>query len=228
MARHIFDHPTQTTLNTAVPDSRIPGRLSAVHSLAVLLYPAHAQRALSGHTGSGLAIPDFPSAYGHLIPPLDRASLDAAVSRIPYDKVTGEYTPLQVGVQYAHRVWALAVVLVVLWVTTHVVLAYPNQSALIRPALALIGLLIFQVSLGAAVIWTGRHPEIATAHQAMGAATLATAVPVLTRRVGQRLMDAADSSWVSTPAAGRRIPTSNPMKNRCRHEPSPRSKPNNH
>ena len=45
----------------------------------------------------------------------------------------------------------------------------------------LLALLIAQIALGALIIWTGRHPEIATAHQATGAALLATAVLITFR-----------------------------------------------
>ncbi len=61
------------------------------------------------HSGSGLAIPDFPSAYGQLIPPLTDHGVEAAIDAIPYDQATTYYTAGQVGVHFAHRVWAVVV-----------------------------------------------------------------------------------------------------------------------
>jgi heme A synthase len=83
-------------------------------------------------------------------------------------------SPARVGVAFAHRVWALAVVGVAL-----ALLALLKDSAadplIRRPAAAVLALLVAQVALGASVIWSGRHPEVATAHQAVGAAVLACA-----------------------------------------------------
>ena len=62
-----------------------------------------------------------------------------------------------------------------LWLIGRIARVAPGNPALLRPALALALMLLAQVALGAAVVW---HPTIAnvhTAHQALGAAILATA-----------------------------------------------------
>ena len=41
--------------------------------------------------------------------------------------------------------------------------------------MAIVALLLVQVMLGAFVIWSGRHPEVATAHQTTGALILGLA-----------------------------------------------------
>jgi cytochrome c oxidase assembly protein subunit 15 len=137
------------------------------------------------HYGAGLAIPDFPTAYGKVIPPLSTQGIHSAMDAIDgssyEDGAHGYYTPAQVGVHFAHRIWAVVVVVAACFVIVKVSLAFPAEAALRRPLLLLMALLIAQVALGALVIWTGRHPEIATAHQATGAALLATAVAVAVR-----------------------------------------------
>ncbi len=135
------------------------------------------------HTGSRLAIPDFPSAYGGFVPPLSDASITTAIDAMPYEQFTDYYSPAQVGVHWSHRLWAVAVLAVAAWCITrlgrelagtHTV----DHAVLIVPALLLVALLVAQVALGVLVIWTGgqaRNDQVATAHQALGAAVLAAA-----------------------------------------------------
>jgi len=132
--------------------------------------------AVTRHSDAGLAIPDFPSAYGGVVPPLTQHGIDESLAQIPYDQVHGHFTPAQVGIHFAHRVWAIVVLGVAVWTAARVSQAFPAEPALQRPIVALACLLIVQVSLGVMVIWTGRHTEVATAHQTVGAAILATSV----------------------------------------------------
>ncbi|MBI3993698.1 MAG: COX15/CtaA family protein, partial [Candidatus Lambdaproteobacteria bacterium] len=104
------------------------------------------------HHAAGLAIPDFPLAYGRLIPPLGA---------------------FPIAIHFAHRVGAL-VVLVLIAVQTVVVLRQHRvQAALRRPALAAALLTILQLVLGALVIWTQRAVPITTLHLVNGALLLA-------------------------------------------------------
>jgi cytochrome c oxidase assembly protein subunit 15 len=140
------------------------------------------------HTNSGLAIPDFPTAYGQVIPPFSQnAIIDATHEQADDDAYLEEYAkPAQVGVHFAHRAWAGVVVIMTIWALYKLAPLIGAYAAVQRPAMLLIALLIAQIALGAVVIWTRKHPEIATAHQVLGAALLATAA-WLTIRV--RLFD---------------------------------------
>ena len=72
------------------------------------------------HTDAGLAIPDFPLAFGHLIPP---------------------HWDAKIAIHFAHRVGALVVTIVILATTGHVLLSPPARGAeLRRPAMLLLGL----------------------------------------------------------------------------------------
>lgn len=112
------------------------------------------------HSAAGLAIPDFPLAFGHLIPPVWNA---------------------KVAIHFAHRVGALVVTLAILATSSHVLYHHPQRRDLVRPALLLIGLVFVQVTLGAFVIWSGKNPVVNTAHVVNGAAVLGTSL-VLTLR----------------------------------------------
>ncbi len=115
--------------------------------------------ALMRHMGAGLAIPDFPLAFGRLVPPL----------ATPY-----------ITVHFAHRVGAL-VVTVAVASTVARALRGAGDGWLRRPALLAVGLLVAQLSLGALTIWSRRAVVPTTLHLVVGASLLATSL-VLTLR----------------------------------------------
>lgn len=118
--------------------------------------------ALMRHTGAGLAIPDFPLAFGRLVPPLDSPG---------------------VLVHFLHRVGAVVVTLGIAWTVARVIRQHAEERQLLRPALTLVGLLLVQLTLGALTIWTRRAVLPVTAHVAVGAAVLATSLFLTLRSV---------------------------------------------
>jgi cytochrome c oxidase assembly protein subunit 15 len=90
--------------------------------------------ALMRHTDSGLAIPDFPLAFGRLIPSFDSP---------------------QIAIHFAHRLGALVVTLMVAWTLLRVVSEYREHRRLLVPAVLLATLVIVQITLGAFTVWTG-------------------------------------------------------------------------
>ena len=107
------------------------------------------------HNAAGLAIPDFPTAFGHLIPPMWNA---------------------KIAFNFAHRVGALVVTLAILATSSHVLYHHRGQRELARPAILLLVFVAVQVTLGAFVIWSGKDPVINTLHVVNGAAVLGTAL----------------------------------------------------
>ncbi len=165
-----------------------PMRLSiGVRKLALILFIAMVVQLTLGaamrHTGSGLAIPDFPSSYGGVLPPLTQQGIaDAADRVLPEDTDVEVYPlPLQVGVHFAHRVWAVVVVCLTLIVLAKAAALAGIAPSLQRISFAMMTLLLIQIALGASVIWSGKHPEIATAHQVTGAALLGLATLMFIR-----------------------------------------------
>jgi cytochrome c oxidase assembly protein subunit 15 len=135
---------------------RSPVRRLAVASTAAI-YIQLILGALVRHTGSGLAIPDFPLALGRLIPPLASPGI---------------------VIHYVHRLGAVAVSILVLATALRIVRDCRSQRALLIPGLILIPLLATQILLGAFTVWTGLHVVPATAHVATGAVLLATSLVV--------------------------------------------------
>lgn len=115
--------------------------------------------ALMRHMGAGLAIPDFPLAFGRVVPPL--------------------VTP-HIAVHFAHRMGAVLVSLAVA-TTVAVVLRGGRDPWLRRPALLAGGLVVLQVTLGALTIWSRRAVLPTTLHLTVGAALLATCLLVTLR-----------------------------------------------
>lgn len=163
-------------------DARVkPLRRAAVLVLGVMLLQL-VLGATMRHTGSGLAIPDFPTSYGGILPPTsERAIYDAQHAMYSYDEVTGYYTAAQVWLHFAHRAWALAVVGIVGHALFRLAPVFAGIQTVRQPLVALIAMVLFQFGLGMLVVWTGRSPNMATAHQAFGALTLATAALLAVR-----------------------------------------------
>jgi heme a synthase len=119
--------------------------------------------ALVRHMGAGLAIPDFPLAFGRVVPPFD--------------------TPL-ITVHFAHRVGAIAVATMVVTVASAVFRRHRGERGLVRLAGLALALLVAQVALGASIIWTHRAVVPTTTHLVVGAALLATCL-VMTLQSGR-------------------------------------------
>ena len=114
--------------------------------------------AVMRHTGAGLAIPDFPAAFGGLWPSAD------------------ELQRRGVGLHLAHRVGAVVVLALVL----AAVRALGRLSA-VNPvfagfAAAWTGLVAIQILLGALSIWSKKAPPLTAAHLAGGALCWVTGV----------------------------------------------------
>ena len=121
------------------------------------------------HQHAGLAIPDFPTAYGRLWPATDADS----IARYNQERVeaTGvnPITAFQIVLQMVHRAIAGAIVCLAAlgaWLTRR---QLRWQNPLSKISLAWFGLIMFQTILGAATIWTGKPANVATAHVACGA-----------------------------------------------------------
>src|SRR5215467_7624171 len=119
--------------------------------------------ALMRHTGAGLAIPDFPLALGHIIPP---------------------FTSEKVVIHFAHRVGALVVATMIIWTFSRIHSGYPDRRLLHRPAVVLLVLLVVQLTLGALTVLTAKSVVPTTAHVATGALILGTSFLLTVRAFG--------------------------------------------
>ncbi len=150
------------------PEDDVLSRLAL--ATPVLIYGQILLGATMRHTGAGLAIPDFPLAFGHILPPEWNAGI---------------------AIHFAHRVGAAAVTAIVAATAGHLLLRHRERRELTRPAVLLAALVVVQVGLGAWTVLSGRQVAVNTAHVAVGAATFATSVVLALRAYRKRFPDTA-------------------------------------
>jgi heme a synthase len=143
----------------AAPANPAIGGIETIRRLAtattVLIYLQVLAGAVMRHNGAGLAIPTFPLAWGHLVPP---------VFTFP------------VAIHFTHRVGALLVLLGVAATAGTVLARHRRVRALALPALGMSALVALQITLGALVVLTRKAVLPNTVHVATGAALLATSL----------------------------------------------------
>jgi heme a synthase len=126
------------------------------------------------HQHAGLAIPDFPAAYGKIWPDTSAA----AIARYNQNRLevlaSNPITATQVELQMVHRILALLIFAAVVLCAWRSRLFLGSRHWLTRFSNVWLGLVLAQVLLGAATIWTGKSADVATAHVACGALCLAT------------------------------------------------------
>lgn len=129
------------------------------------------------HSNAALAIPDFPTSFGGVLP-------DRWDSRI--------------AINFAHRVWAIVVAAVLISVAVRVL----RGSAIGARGAARVALVLLpvQIFLGALSIWSRRAVIVTVAHVATGALLLGTTV-WLTLRLYEARAGRVLSQPVRLPAA---------------------------
>jgi cytochrome c oxidase assembly protein subunit 15 len=126
----------------------------------VLVYIQILFGATMRHTGAGLAIPDFPWMFGHVVP--------------------DHWSP-QIALHFAHRLGALVVTLSILGTSLYVWSRHHDRPAIARPATLVIFLVGAQLMLGAFTVLSRRDVWINSLHVVVGALVLTTSL-VLTLR----------------------------------------------
>jgi cytochrome c oxidase assembly protein subunit 15 len=132
--------------------------------------------AVMRHQHAGLAIPDFPSAYGKVWPAMDAESVAGYNQARGELTATNPITSLQIGLQMTHRIAALLILISVAWTAGAVRRRAGAQSVLAKLSIAWLALILVQATLGAATIWTNKAADLATAHVAVGALSLMNGV----------------------------------------------------
>ena len=152
VALAVFTRPDWTPATRRAAD---PALLRLTIATAATVYCQLILGAVMRHTGAGLAIPDFPLAFGHVVP---------------------AFTSAAIAIHFLHRMGALAVATMVAWTAIRTVRTHGTERELVRPALLAVGLVATQVTLGALTIWTAKAVLPTTLHVAVGASILGTTV----------------------------------------------------
>ena len=125
------------------------------------------------HQHAGLAIPDFPLAYGRLWPATDPESVARYNERRVEVVAANPITAFQIDLQMAHRIVAALIVGGVGLCAWRVKRIRGLLGAIV---FAWLGLVLVQAALGAATVWSNKAADIATAHVLVGALSLVTGV----------------------------------------------------
>jgi cytochrome c oxidase assembly protein subunit 15 len=189
--------------------SRVPSTLlaprSTLYLLATLLILAQLTLgAAMRHQHAGLAIPDFPLAYGKLWPAMDAGSV-AHYNQQRIEVVSANpITAFQIALQMIHRLFAIAILGAVAYAAWSTWRTLGGKNYLSRMALLWLGLILTQVLLGAATIWSNKAADIATAHVLVGAVSLALGaiLSIVSRR---ELMFAYRATDLSTASEARAL-----------------------
>jgi cytochrome c oxidase assembly protein subunit 15 len=160
MAGYAHDAGTAGQIRGA-EDVKIGAPLRRLATTAtVLIYTQILVGATMRHTGAGLAIPDFPLMFGHILP---------------------DHWSTAIAIHFTHRVGALLVTLSLAALFIHVRSDYRDRRELMRPAALIVALVALQVTLGALTVLSRRDPWINSFHVVCGALVLTTSLVITLR-----------------------------------------------
>lgn len=128
--------------------------------------------AIMRHQHAGLAIPDFPLAYGRLWPATDAAALETINQTRVDARDFRPVTAFQVHLHLAHRICAALIVLAVGLCAGTLRKQLGRADDLSRFSLVWAGLILAQALLGAMTVWSNKAADIATLHVVIGALNL--------------------------------------------------------
>ena len=134
-------------------------------------------------TGSGLGCPEWPTCHGSWVPPFDNP---------------------HAIIEWSHRTTAAIVGILALATAIAALVAYRRRRAILWPALAALGLVIFQAALGKAAVESDLSGDIVTAHLATAMALLALLIYVTVRSnlpVDRRPRRSGVAAWLGLAAA---------------------------
>jgi len=164
----------------SAPASRRTPGTRPLHPAAIAAMAVFVQLALGAamrHTGAGLAIPDFPLAFGRVVPPFASAAI---------------------GVHFAHRALAAVIALLVAW-TAIVAGRDEGRHDVAIPARLAAALVFIQILLGGAAVLSRLAVIPTTAHLVNGALLLG--VLLVTALRASRVPRPSEVARVTAPVA---------------------------
>ena len=162
--------------------------LKCVLVLTVLVYLQLILGATMRHTDSGLAIPDFPTMGGYLIPPFNQDMLHAINSR-RFDMDLPPVVLAQVIIHFLHRVFGFLIFLFALAVSFTGFRSYSKDRQMLSVLYFLATIVVFQILLGISAVLSQKQPVLTSLHVVTGAVLLGVCVILFLRSAPLRLKD---------------------------------------
>jgi heme a synthase len=152
--------------------------------------------AMMRHQHAGLAIPDFPLAYGQIWPPMDTAFVELANQQRMEVFAYNPIAPFHIALHMAHRIVALLLLILIGALAWRMRTEQGARTPFTRLGYGWMALVLSQAALGAFTVWSNKAADIATAHVLIGALTLLAGVvlSVLVLRLGEVVPGSGDRS----------------------------------
>jgi cytochrome c oxidase assembly protein subunit 15 len=156
------------------PDTRLPKLRRFVLFTTIAIFLQLMLGATMRHQHAGLAIPDFPTAYGKIWPDTNSDAIQRYnAGRVETTNVN-PITAFQVVLQMTHRIAALAIAVFVAICAVQSWRKLGKTDPLSKLATFWLTLIIVQIGLGAWTIWSNKAADVATLHVMAGALSLVT------------------------------------------------------
>lgn len=152
------------------------GLRTLMMGVTVLIFLQLILGATMRHQHAGLAVPDFPLAYGRIWPPTDDAFLHGVNAARVDTRDFHPILPFHVYLHMAHRGLGLLLAGLVVWAAWRLRRETGGGSGPGRLAVLWVVLIGVQVLLGAITVWSNKAADMATAHVVVGALCLAVGV----------------------------------------------------
>jgi len=153
----LFTSPGWRAADNSADDPRLRTLATAT---TLCIYSQILIGATMRHTGAGLAIPDFPWMFGHVIP---------------------DHWSAKIAIHFAHRVGALVVTLAIVSTSVDIWRRHADRPELARPATLILFLVGAQLMLGAFTVLSRRDVWINSLHVVFGALVLTTSLVITLR-----------------------------------------------
>lgn len=184
----------------------VPGRLARWVTVATgMIFIQLVLGAAMRHQHAGLAVPDFPLAYGRIWPSTTDAFLQG-VNALRTD--TRDFHPItaaHVHLHMTHRWFGAITAAVVVGVALRLRRVAGTTTIPGRLATIWMGLIGTQIGLGAMTVWTNKAADVATLHVVVGAACLGVAAwtAALSRVAACRTVPAGEGAGRALPRGTR-------------------------
>ena len=150
------------------------GLRSHILYVTILIFAQLLIAATMRHQHAGLAITDFPTAYGKIWPATTPEAIAHYNATRPPGTIGNPITAFQVNLQMIHRFVAYAIFLGVIAAAFLAKKKLGAADGLTKFAWFWLALLTLQIGLGAWTIWSNKAADVTTLHVMVGASALLT------------------------------------------------------